>query len=1520
LAFEQTGTEEDGTTYLLRRPEMRADFSPAAASIFLSVKDQAPARLVMSFAGRTARITGEQELPGKTNYLHGNDPALWRTGIATYSRIRYAQLWPGVDLVFYGSGERLEHDFVVAPGADPKRIAFELNGAQRLSLTREGDLLVQIAGSSITFKKPLAYETKGSARKQIAAGYRVAGNKVTFALGRYDKRRTLTIDPVLVFSTLLAGSTAESISGMAVDAQGNIYLTGQTSSADFPTASPEQPACGGCTTGFDAFVTKLNPTGTALVYSTFLGGSDVDFGWSVGVDSSGNAIVAGITKSTDFPALHPIGTLAGTDTFNLFISSLSPTGASFNYSGVVGPLMQSVQFGQVAPALSLFVPLTVDASGNAYLTAQTLFSTFPTTPSAIAPVPANPLTAVLVAMKVSPAGALVYSTAIPGRATPAAGSQSNPGPNTFFPNTIAVDSAGSAYTAGQANDGLPTTLGVIGGAFVSDSGQEVFFPQEGFLLKLNPAGSALTYATYVPGTSLVSTMRLDSSGNAILAGITSSPALAISPNAFKSAPGCAGCEAEYLLKVNAQATATLGGTYLHGEPPLSGGRADLHHIAIDSNSNILVSGSDIGTFPPITPLVQTSTGNYVIQVRSDFSGLLFSSGGPDALIEIAPSGKIILAGNDGYPTTLGSFEPTLPPGRGNLSTVPTIAAIDLTVAAPAVCDGPLFLNFGSGVVAPGTTSAPQSSTVTNCGNADLHISSVASDSPDYAVTTNCALSPVGIAPGSSCTVTATYSPVDYKSGNIVIQDDALASPHKVGLSGFPNAPFTFIEPTPPFSFAETPVTTFSGLGVEIGNTGSVNLTVLGMSTTGDFTVSQNCVGAVLGPPTPNPPFGVQLHFCGFTVNFVPTNTGTRTGTLIIKDTSLDSPHIFQLSGLGLGAWPTPAVVSGSALNVTGTAGGVNASAGSTRILPLTGGGFSRVTTATIDGLIFDNNSRLIKVVSPQELDLTLTDNDFGDVGEVPVTATSPAPGGGTSSNVTTISAPVKFYDPLFRQISFLGDLNLVVGPKSGLIYDALGTFWVRVSLPNLNLATIAVVDPQSQRLTNAMVSFPHSAQTLGISDDEQFLYAAFTDNNTVAQISLPGGNINFMASLGLDPALGNYNATSIRVMPGHPHTWVAALQPLFDTKPIALKVFDDGVPRATTVENGNASGIFPGKLLFVGNDTSTVYSIDSTSLYRFTIDANGITLKDKTAGLGAEDFDTDGSLLYLSTGAIIDPITLVNKGNFALAPGLPVHAVVVDGGTSRAIFAGDGPAIPSYTVVPPTLVQGFDTKTLASKGSFNMPVSGGAPLLRWGTNGLALGLTLTRSSLTGNSGLLAPFHIGANGGQAPIGTTQISAGASATFNIGIAGVNGFNGPVTLSCANLPQFASCSFSQNPLTPGGSVVVTISTHQAATANATPVPSNMRSGSGFIALTVLLSLPIALAFARGGHRRKLLCVCLLIGMIGCGGGGGGQVVGPPPPTPSPTPTTAGSNTPIGTYDIILTGTSSAGTRHAVLQVIVL
>jgi hypothetical protein len=1520
LAFEPNAGQTDSSVkFLVHRPGISAGFGASGIDILLPGERSRTTRVGINFPGGQGQLDAEKILPGKTNYLHGNDPAKWHTGIANFAQLRYSHLWPGIDLVFYGNGEHLEHDLVVAPGADPGRIAFDLRGAQSVEATREGDLLVHVGDGLITFKKPVAYQETASGRKQIASDFKVDGRRISFRVGRYDHRRALTIDPVLVFSTLLVGSTFDSVGPVAVDAQGNIYVAGETNSTDFPvTASAEQPTCNKCSgIAADAFITKLSPTGTALVYSTFLGGSDQDEAHSIGVDSNGNAVISGITLSSDFPAVKPIGAFTSTDIWHMFVASLSPTGSTLNYSGIVGPLNALGFSPQPSPfPSSIFVPLTVDSAGNAYATVQTVYASFPTTPSAIAPVPPNPKAAILVAMKIAPTGSFVYSTAIPGVAAPAPpGNFGAPGPNTFFQNAIAVDSAGSAYIAGQANDGLPTTLGVIGPSFASDSGFFVFFPQEGFVLKLNPAGTAITYATYVPGTSKVSSLRVDGSGNAYLGGITSSPLLPVSSTGFQKDPGCTGCQANFLLKLNPQATAAPAGTYLRGAPRAINDAARLAHIAIDTAGHVYATGLDAQAvnFPMKNPLEQL-LGGFVIELSNDLSTLLFSTGGPDAAIEISSTGKVILASDAGYPPTPGAFQTAPPAARGDLFALPNVAAIDLTVPAPAVCLSPRFLNFGSGVVAPGTTSAPQSSTLTNCGNGDLHISSVASDSPDYGASTTCALAPAALTAGSTCTVSATYSPVDYKTGNIVITDDALASPHSVGLSGFPKAPATTFSPTS-LTFLETPITTSVGLSITIINSGTLPLTIASVSTTGDFSASQNCVGVtipvfVFVPPIGGPPNNV----CVMSVFFSPTNSGTRMGTLIVKDNALDSPHIVKLQGLGLTAWPTPAVANGTSAGEPGISS-------VPQILALPGSGFSRVTTAILDGIPFDNLSRLITVASPQELDLTLSDNDFGDVGEVPVKVITPAPGGGTSNTVATIYSPVQITDFTSRNIEFFGVGQIVKAPISQFIYTSIGNNLV--SPDGKQLVDIPAVDPSVGRLVGGIQVYPHTPTTIAISDDNQFMYVALIDVNSVAQISIATGKVNFIASLGADASLGNYNATAIRVLPGQPHTWVAALQPVFDTVPEAVKVFDDATPRGKTVEHGHASSIFPGKLLFVGGDTSTLYAIDSSSMYRFSIDATGITFKDKTASLGAVDFDTDGSLLYLSTGAIIDPATLANKGNFALPPGLAVRSLVVDGANSRAIFSGDGPPLPSALaiVAPPSLIQAFNTKTLAAAGQFEMPATGAGTILRWGTNGLAVVtegglLDLTRSSITGVSGLLAPFHIGANFGTAPIPLAQVSAGQSATYQIGIVGVNGFNGPVTLSCENLPPFASCSFSQSTITPGsGQVTVTIATHQSGTASniAPRVPG---SGKGFIALAGLAALPFALAWMS--RRRKWLALCMLMLLIGCGGGGS-QIGGPPPPPPTPTPPT-GSNTPIGIYTVVLTGTSSAGTRHANLPLRVL
>ena len=262
-----------------------------------------PVVVRMSLVGAAPKplVSGLDELPGKANYLIGK-PAKWRTNVPTYAKVHYRAVYPGIDLVYYGNQRQLEYDFVVAPGADPNRIVLGFQGAERLEINAEGELVLHAAGGVIRQRVPVIYQEIDGVRTKIEGRYVLKdAHRVGFQVAAYDPSRPLVIDPTLVDSTYLGGSGWDYGYGIAVDAAGSAYVTGVTSSTDFPTASPLQAANGGGVEG-DAFVTKLDPTGSALVYSTYLGGSGDEDGRGIAVDAAGAAYVTGITSSTDFTA------------------------------------------------------------------------------------------------------------------------------------------------------------------------------------------------------------------------------------------------------------------------------------------------------------------------------------------------------------------------------------------------------------------------------------------------------------------------------------------------------------------------------------------------------------------------------------------------------------------------------------------------------------------------------------------------------------------------------------------------------------------------------------------------------------------------------------------------------------------------------------------------------------------------------------------------------------------------------------------------------------------------------------------------------------------------------------------------------------------------------------------------------------------------------------------------------------------------------------------------------------------
>jgi hypothetical protein len=334
-------------------------------------------RMKLVGANPNPKIVGTDELPGKSNYFIGNDPKKWRTNVSNYAKVKYANVYPGVDLAYYGNQGKLEYDFVVQPGADPRAITLDLETdqskikSQKSKIDKNGDLVVGTDGSEIIFHKPVVYqpatynqprtenqEPRTTNKELVEGKYVVKGDKVSFEVASYDKRRPLVIDPVLAYSTYLGGSSDDQGYGIAVDASGNVYVMGSTFSSDFPiTAGAFQTTFEGVD---DTFVTKLNAAGSALVYSTYLGAGAV--GAKVGsasnriaVDSFGNAYVTGYTRSPNFPTTPgAFQTTFGGGYGDAFVSKLNAAGSALLYSTYLGGSGEDGGSG-----------IAIDASGNA---------------------------------------------------------------------------------------------------------------------------------------------------------------------------------------------------------------------------------------------------------------------------------------------------------------------------------------------------------------------------------------------------------------------------------------------------------------------------------------------------------------------------------------------------------------------------------------------------------------------------------------------------------------------------------------------------------------------------------------------------------------------------------------------------------------------------------------------------------------------------------------------------------------------------------------------------------------------------------------------------------------------------------------------------------------------------------------------------------------------------------------------------------------------------------------------------
>jgi hypothetical protein len=562
------GQVDARVSYYVQGRNSAVYFTPA--SVFFALKSNSQlawVQLELLAANPHPRITSEGQTTALVSYFRGPREQ-WKTGLPTYSAITYHDVWPGIDLEFTGPDGLLKYNFHLRPGADPRHIRFAYRGATSVSLTAEGGVHVTTPAGSFSDEKPVAWQDTPRGPQPVDAAFQLDRDELHFHLGAYDPRLPLTIDPVvLLYAGYLGGATLEESYAIAVDQAGNAYVTGTTFStqATLPVTVGPDLTFNGIS---DAFVAKVNPTGTALLYLGYLGGSGEDHGLAIAVDQAGNAYVAGDTGSTQasFPVTGGPDLTYNGGVYDAFLAKIDPSGTVLIYSGYLG-----------GSDVDVAMAIAVDTAGNAYLTGYT------SSPESSFPVIGGPdLThnggSDAFVAKVNPAGtALVYCGYLGGSGTEVG-------------YGIAIDSSGSAYVAGNTNS-TQATFPVAVGPDLTHNGIS-----DAFVAKVNPAGTSLLYSGYVGGSDadLAYSIAVDAAGHAYITGRTGSneatfPVL-IGPDLTHN-----GGSDAFVAKINPSGSTLLYAGYLGGN-----GTDSAQAIAIDAAGNAYVTGftdSTQTTFP-----------------------------------------------------------------------------------------------------------------------------------------------------------------------------------------------------------------------------------------------------------------------------------------------------------------------------------------------------------------------------------------------------------------------------------------------------------------------------------------------------------------------------------------------------------------------------------------------------------------------------------------------------------------------------------------------------------------------------------------------------------------------------------------------------------------------------------------------------------------------------------------------------------------------------------------------------------
>jgi hypothetical protein len=1124
---------------------------------------QAVVRLQLAGANGQPVVTQEDELPTRSNYFIGSDPGKWRINVPNYGRVRYHNVYPGVDLVYYGNQGQLEHDFVVAPGADPRVVTLAVHGADRLRLEPNGDLAVHTVGGDLRLLKPEIYQVVDGARRMVPGRYLLeGGNKVGFKIARFDRQRQLVIDPVLLYSTYLGGNGRDGAGGIAVDSSGNAFVTGETMSTNFPTTSDAyQTALAGSA---NVFVSKLNATGTALVYSTYLGGTGaVNNGRAIALDSSGNAYVTGVTSSTNFPTTNGAfqTTYAGTtNTYNAFVTKLNPDGSALVYSTFLGGGGGEGDQGY---------GITVDSSGSAYITGNTQSSNFPTTAGAFQTTLAGSEDAFVT--KVNAAGtALVYSTFLGGSTSSITGTMGE---------SIAVDSSGDAFvTGGTGSASFPTTPGAFQTALVPLG--------NAFVTKLNSTGTALLYSTYLgAGTDSGQGIAVDSSGNAYIAGKTAQSNFPVTSGAFQTICTTGGFTTAFVTKLNATGTALVYSTCLGGTSTaltVSGAAG----IALDSSGNAYVTGTtSTADFPTTTGAYQTTYGGdgnaFVTELNATGTALVYStflggSGGNASLgvggdvgsaIALDSSGNIYVTGStpsSNFPTTCGggafqndlagtynAFLAKFGNASGGLLT-PTVA---VTPSATSITTAQ-SLTVTIGVSGSGCDPTPTGSVTLTSGSYTSGATTLVSGSGTITV-------PAGSLAASTDTLTATYTPDSNSSSTY---GSAIGTNTVTVTSTGKTTPTVTVTPS------STSITTAQILTVTIGVSGNPTPTGSVTLTSGSYTSAATTL--VSGSAMITVPAGsLTTSTDTLTATYTPDsnssstyNSATGTNTVTVTSPAKTTPTVTVTPS-------STSITTAQSLTVTI---GVSGNPTPTGSVTLTSGSYTSAATTLVSG------SAMITVPAGS---LT-TSTDTLTATYTPDSNSSSTYNAATGTNTVTVTSPAKTtptvtVTPSSSSITTAQSLTVTIGVSG----NPTPTGSVTLTSGSYTSTATTLVSG------SAMITVP--AGSLATSTDT--LTATYTpDSASSSTYNSATGTNSVTVTAPVTPSFTISSATAPQtIQPGGSAQYSITVTPQNGSFSNAITLTASGLPTGATATFTPSSSVTPGST--AATTTLTVQTASTTA-------------------------------------------------------------------------------------------------------------------------------------------------------------------------------------------------------------------------------------------------------------------------------------------------------------------------------------